>query len=332
MKEEKPQKGPSKSRLKIKRYVTIDAFRGLAVCLMIFISAFYLLTYNIPFFLLHNQEGAFLFFDLVAPMFQFVLGMSLFFFIQHRRMRGVNKKEIESQILQRYILLIALGFILDAITYLNFQSWGVLETLGLGGILAFLLSDRTDRGRIIISILILSVYSLLYSNSAFSSLITMPHGGPIGALSYTIISILGFMTAERLYHRKSDRSFFASMLKVALAILVAGVILSFFVPFDKTKASPSFILAAGGIVLIFYLTLFTVYKTARHTFDILRAFGSTALSMWVTMYIFSWIFLFSLQMKQFLDFIPGLLASIAVTILMYFVALILRRFDVKLGF
>jgi len=160
----------------------------------------------------------------------------------------------------------------------------------------------------------------------------MPHGGPIGAVSYTIISLLGFIAAERLYHRRGDRPFFTSMMKIAVTFLIAGLLLNFIIPLDKTRASPSFILAAGGAVLLFYLTFFTIYKTTGYTFDILRTFGRTALTMWVVMYIFTWIFLFSLQMKQFLDFIPGLLASIAVMVLMYFVALILKRFDVKLGF
>jgi predicted acyltransferase len=320
------------SGLKVKRYITIDAFRGFAVLLMVFVSTFYLFTYNIPFPLLHNQGDVFLFFDLVAPIFQFVLGMALFLFVARMRARKVDKKYIESHLLQRYILLIALGFVLDSITYLSFQSWGILETLGLGGILTFLLSDRTDKGKMIISASILSAYSLLYYNPVFYSLISMPHGGPVGAISYAILSVLGYMVAERLYHRRSDRAFSTSMMKYALALIVVGLLLSMYIPLNKERASPSFVLFSGGIILIFYLTFFAIYKATGYTFDILRAFGKVALTMWVVMYIFSWIFLFLLQIQQFLDFIPGLLASIAVTVLMYFVALILKRFDVKLGF
>jgi len=325
---EKRTKSP---KIKIKRYITIDAFRGFAVVMMIFVSTLYLLTYNIPFFLLHNQGDIFLFFDLVAPIFQFVLGMSLFLFILHRQSHGIGGKEITWQILKRYIALIAIGFVLDAITYADFSSWGVLETLGLGGILTFAVSSRTNNEKILICILILAVYSLLYFNPLFSSLISMPHGGPVGALSYSVLSILGFMVAEKLYKRKSNRLFFLSMLKYACLLIVLGLFLGFIIPINKTHASPSFILASAGIVIIFYLTFFAVYKSFDYTFDILRTFGRTALAMWIGMYMIVWLFSFFIEKRQFLDFPIGLFASIITVVFMYFVALFLGKRDIKLG-
>jgi predicted acyltransferase len=318
--------------LKIKRYITLDAFRGFAVLLMIFISALYLLTYNIPYYLLHNQGDSFLFFDLVAPIFQFGVGASLFFFILHRRSHGFKKNEIAAQLLWRYLVLIALGFILDSITYINLSSWGVLETLGIGGILTFFLADRTNNEKILVSMFILTVYSFLYFNPIFYGLTSMPHGGPIGALSYSVISIIGFMVAEKLYMRKSNQIFFKSMLKTALVLIFLGSLLSLQIPFDKTHASPSFILAATGIVLVFYLFFFTFYKRFNYTFDRLREFGRTALTMYVIQYIFGWIFLFVLQKKQFLDFIPGLITAVAVTIFMYFVAFMLNKYKIRISF
>jgi len=320
------------SKLKIKRYITIDALRGFAVVMMVFVSTLYIVAKDIPFYLLHNQGDALLFFDLVAPIFQFVLGMSLFFFILHREAHGFNRKEIMFQILWRYLLLIILGFVLDAISYLDFSSWGVLETLGVGGIIAYFISDRTNNEKILISILILSVYSFFYYNPIFMNLIAMPHGGPIGALSYSVISIIGFMTAKMLYKRKSDKIFFNAMLKYALILMVLGILLNFLIPFNKAHASPSFIIVATGIVIIFYLLFFVIYKSVDYTFDHLRILGRAALSIWVAEYVIGWIFFFIIQKTQFIDFIPGLLISIIVTIFMYFVAIVLNRMNLRISF
>jgi len=315
-----------KKRSGIKRYITLDAFRGLAVLFMIFVSALYLLTKNIPFLLLHNQGDVFLFFDLVAPIFQFTLGMSLFFSLLHHKLQGTKKSLITIQILWKYLILIILGFVLDAITFVDFHSWGVLETLGIGGIITFMVANRTKNEKILLSILILTTYSLLYYNPAFMAIISMPHGGPIGALSYSVISIIGFMVAEALYTRRSDNSFFMSTLKIALTLLILGALLSLAVPINKTHASPSFILAATGAVLIFYLVFFVIYKYTGNTFDRLRMLGKTALAMWIIQYVFGWIFLFILQEKQFLDFSAGLIVSIAVTLTMYFIAIALDKY------
>ncbi|MEM2974339.1 MAG: hypothetical protein QW112_01795 [Candidatus Micrarchaeia archaeon] len=322
------------AKLRIKRYVTVDAFRGFAVLLMIFVSSLYLLTdkRSLPLFMMHNQGDILLFFDLVAPMFQFILGMSLFFFITHRGAHGFTRKEIARYVIGRYIILILLGFVLDIITYLDICSWGVLETLGVGGLITFIVSERKNNEKAFICVLILVVYSLLYSNPTFQLILSMPHGGPIGALPYSVISILGFVVAQSLYKRKNDTSFISFIFKNAIFFLAVGIILSLIIPFNKTRVSTSFVLVSISIVMLFYMLFFTIYKTLNYKFDRLRLLGRAALTMWVLQYIFGWIFLFVIQKKQFLGLIEGIISSVFVVLIMLLIAYILDKHKIRINF
>jgi hypothetical protein len=75
-----------------------------------------------------------------------------------------------------------------------------------------------------------------------------------------------------------------------------------------------------------------LYKTGGKTFDALRTFGRNALTMWVIQYVFGWIFLFIVQKKLFLDFIPGLLAALLITAFMYFVSVALDKRNIRISF
>jgi len=314
----------------MKRDPVTDVFRGLAVVLMIFVSALYLLSHDVPFPMLHNQGNDFLFFDLVAPMFQFVLGMSLFFIVQNK-LPLVGRDGVTWDVLRRCFVLFLLGFVLDSVSYLDAMPWGVLQSLGLSGVIVFLISSRSNLEKILFSAFILLAYSLLYYNPLFSSLISMPHGGPIGAISYSIISILGFMSAEVMHKRRSDKGFLEFLVKTALSLLVLGAIVGLFIPYSKIHVSPSFTLAASGLVMILFSVIFLLHKYLGNYLGFLKEFGRTALTMWVLQYIFGWIFLFVLHKKQFLDFTSGLLVSVGVVILMYFIALALNKLNIRIS-
>ena len=100
---------------------------------------------RIPSALAHNQGNELRAFDLPAPVFQFLIGVSLVLFLRSRTARGRSPGRARVDAVRRFVLLILLGMLLDCVGALHLDlRWGVLQTLGLGGIVGILFADASD--------------------------------------------------------------------------------------------------------------------------------------------------------------------------------------------
>jgi predicted acyltransferase len=82
----------------------------------------------------HSKWAGFTFWDLIAPLFLFVVGLSLPFAISARMARGVSKASIFGHITRRTVVLILLGLICNGILLLQFSDFrytGVLQRIGI---------------------------------------------------------------------------------------------------------------------------------------------------------------------------------------------------------
>ena len=110
----------------------------------------------------HTPWVGFTFWDLIAPLFLFIVGLALPFAIQSRLRRGESRKTILFHILRRTALLIVLGLIYNGILGLNFPEFrytGVLQRIALSYVFAAIITLMTGlRGRIAWTIALLAGY------------------------------------------------------------------------------------------------------------------------------------------------------------------------------
>src|SRR6266487_7159877 len=99
------------SQLSNERILSIDAFRGITILVMIFVNELAGVR-NIPQWMRHMPANAdaMSFVDVVFPAFLFIVGMSIPFAINSRLAKGNSFMQLQQHILFRTVGLLVLGF------------------------------------------------------------------------------------------------------------------------------------------------------------------------------------------------------------------------------
>ena len=84
--------------------------------------------------------------DVAAPAFAVAAGASLHLFVEKRRRGGVDGAPLHADVLRRYGLLVPLGVVLGLVVFRNPFGFGVLEALGVGTLVAYVLDRRLPVG------------------------------------------------------------------------------------------------------------------------------------------------------------------------------------------
>lgn len=105
------------------RIASIDVFRAITMCLMIFVNDLWTLR-NVPGWLLHTEmhEDGMGFSDVIFPVFLVIVGMSLPFAIANRRKKGDDTLALLKHVGERTLALLAMGFFLVNYEYLKQES------------------------------------------------------------------------------------------------------------------------------------------------------------------------------------------------------------------
>ena len=99
------------NQLSNERILSIDAFRGITIFVMIFVNEL-AGVHDIPQWMKHmpRDADAMTFVDVVFPGFLFIVGMSIPFAINHRLEKGASFIQLQTHILFRTLGLLVLGF------------------------------------------------------------------------------------------------------------------------------------------------------------------------------------------------------------------------------
>ena len=172
------------------RVVSIDVLRGFDMFwlmggreLVIALTALFSVRASNAFvgFSTHADWEGFHFWDFIAPLFLFVVGLSMPFSFARRLERGASRGDLYRHILRRTAMLILLGWFTNGWLDLNFSHirfTGVLVRIALAYVIAALIFARTSlRGQI------LWTAGLLLGHWAVVALIPVPG---FGAGVYTI--------------------------------------------------------------------------------------------------------------------------------------------------
>ena len=257
------------------RLVFLDAARGLAVVAMLLANLVNVFAPVRPRWLGHNLGDELQVFDLPAPVFQLLIGTSLVLFLTRR---SGSSDAIRRLAIRRFVLLIGLGAVLDAVAAGHLEvRWGVLQTLGMGGLVAVVFAGASDAVTLGVAALIVATHYGPGNNAV--------HRSAVDCMPFLALTLLGLVIGRPL--ASGDRAGFrhrallaaAGCLALAVGLRLAGI------PFNKVTGTSSFVALASsvGATLLAALEMLDA-----HGIDMPRPIsilGANALTAWVLQYV-----------------------------------------------
>jgi predicted acyltransferase len=229
-----------------RRVGSIDAFRGLAVALMVVVN--YLADVEtVPTFLKHSGGDGLRIADLVAPAFVLAIGLTYGPSFRRRRERDGLGRTV-AHFLRRWLALIGIGALISAGEILTratgvVPGWGVLQALGVAGLLTLPALSLKPAARLGVGLALLALYQFILDRFLLEGVLTSVHGGLWGAVSWTAFLILATWVGDLFHGRRGD--WYVPL--AAIAAVAAGLLLTLWVPPAKDRVSASYVLMSLGI-------------------------------------------------------------------------------------
>ena len=229
------------------RDLALDRFRGALIILMV--GGDYLGGVSfVPSFLKHAPDIGLTIADVVAPGFVFAIGLTYGTSFARRAQQSVSGAY--RHFLVRYLALLGIGAIISAgsVSVAGRPSgWGVLQALGVAGLLCLLVIRLNTAARFVAGLLLLGGYQVLLDRWALSTVLDSSHGGLIGALAWGALLILATAMAD--LWRTSLRIYVEACIALAA---IAGVS-AFVVPVSKNRVSLSYVLVCLSLAAAAWL-------------------------------------------------------------------------------
>ena len=254
----------------------LDVARALAVIAMLIANLVNVLPAERPYWLGHNLGDELLPLDLPAPIFQFLVGVSLPLFLERRR----SGDRFGARLLaaRRFLLLIALGAVLDGILAHQIElRWGVLQTLGAGGLVAVALADLPDVVVLVIAAVITATYYGPGNNAVHRSL--------TDCVPFLALTLVGYVVGHplaarhRVAYERRAVAIALTCLTISLLLRLGGV------PFNKVTGTSSFVLLASAASATLIAALSALERRGWRFSDVLVRLGASALTAWVLQYL-----------------------------------------------
>ncbi len=278
------------------RVVSIDALRGFDM-LWITGGASVLLSLvkwlNLPFAETitrqfdHSSWNGFTFYDLIFPLFLFIVGASMPFSISKRLERGDSRKDLYVHIFKRALTLFVLGLVHNKILDFNFGNFrwaGVLQRISLCSLFAgIIVMNFKIKGQAITAGAILLLYwgaMALIPVPGFGSGALTPEGnlasyidrlflpgrfccfefgdneGILSTIPAIATTLLGVLSGHWLRTSQPQGTKVLRLAAVGVACLVVAGLWSIVFPINKLIWTSSYVLYAGGwsmlLLALFY--------------------------------------------------------------------------------
>ena len=267
------------------RIEAIDQYRGIAIILMVIANYLFDVT-TIPGWLKHAPDIGLTVIDLIAPFFIFAIGITYGVSYRGRVERdGVGKTW--GHFLRRWLSLIGIGAIISAGEVLVGKnaspiSWGVLQAIGVAGVLTLLVIGVAPLWRALIGLAMLAVYQVLLDNFWLRTVLHSEHGGMEGAVAWSAMLILSTVVADIWGKSRVSEVGVAWPSAVALA---AGLLLAAVAPISKNRVSASYVLVSlGASGLLFAVVLLAVNRLHLRP-SYLRWWGVNPLLLYIMHYL-----------------------------------------------
>ena len=154
-----PASPPEEMEERPQRLLSLDAFRGLTIVLMLLVNNIALDKWT-PDQLVHAPwNGGIRLADIVYPWFLFTIGLSIPFSVAGFRRKGMPAWRFDLRVLWRAAVLVLLGCIIDSsITHRPEFSLGVLQLIGFAYLFGALLYELNLIRRLFFSAVLLTGY------------------------------------------------------------------------------------------------------------------------------------------------------------------------------
>lgn len=215
------------------RVVSLDALRGFDMFWIIggdaFFRAFFELIHapwalSLRDQLEHSEWNGFTFYDLIFPLFLFIVGAALPFAVSKRLQRGDSRRELYGHIVRRAVALFVLGLIYNHILDLNFDTFrwaGVLQRIAVCYLFAALIFMKFKiRGQAIFAGAILVGYWLimmLVPVPGYGAGVLTPQGNLAGYIDRL------FLPGSFCCYRFGDNEGFLSTIPAIATTLLGGL-------------------------------------------------------------------------------------------------------------
>ena len=281
------------------RILSLDVFRGLVVVAMILVNnpGDWLHIYPV---LEHAPWNGCTPTDLIFPFFLFIVGISIVFAFESKRINNSLHRELILKAVKRALILFFLGIILSLFPKFDWSVVripGVLQRISLVYFFsAFIFLKCSFRFQLIFSICVLVGYNLalgFFSTKGIGigsyepdtnigawldrSLLTIPHlykqaktwdpEGIFSTFPALITGLTGVMVGTWI--RKKNINMPDKLLVIALIgfiLFVLGSIWSLFFPLNKSLWTSSFVLYTGGLAMLSFTTLYWIIDVKKIVF------------------------------------------------------------------
>lgn len=274
----------SKEKKKSERLLSLDAFRGFTMFLLIaeFAGLFhYLVDPSFDGTVIgfigeqfhHYKWHGLHFWDLVQPYFMFIVGVAIPFSERNRLRKGSTDKEVFRHALIRSALMLILGWALYCIGpgRIVFRFQNVLAQLAVTYLVAFLLRNKSIKLQFIVSLGFIAISELLYRtfsvpgyNQPFvpdhnfgawfdmliSGELSGGHWVSFNAIPTTAHTIWGLIIGKILLSGKSKNEILKIMIISGVVGLLVGYGLNYVTPIIKRISTSSFVFVSGGWTLL----------------------------------------------------------------------------------
>jgi hypothetical protein len=233
---------------------------------------------SVPSPLAHNSGNVLRGFDFPAPVFQFLIGVSLVLFLRKREGLGLSPGGARLAALRRFALLVLLGVLLDCAGARSLRPrWGVLQTLGLGGIVATPLAFAPRPLVAAVTLALLVPFSGAWNGEV--------HASPLASLAFAPLTLGGLLVGRLLEGEEPGRACIRGTVRLGLAAAVlAAALHAAGIPFNKVLGTSSFTSLAAAVAAA-TLAALAALETIVGLPGWLVEVGQTALNAWVLQYL-----------------------------------------------
>ena len=266
---------------KAERLVSLDAFRGITIAMMILVNnpGSWGHVYS-P--LLHAKWHGWTMTDTIFPFFVFIVGVAMTFSFAKRLERGDTRSQLFANVVRRSAILFLLGLILAGFPKFNLGTIripGVLQRIAVCYFFAAIIVMYTGwKGRAFWAFAIIVIYwaivKLIHAPIGYEASVTGQEGllhdyidskvlgghvyskrpDPEGILS-TIPAIstilLGVLTGNWLHSARSKMEKLVGLFIMANVAIVIGVIMHIWFPINKKIWTSSYVVFMAGMALHF---------------------------------------------------------------------------------
>lgn len=285
----------------MKRFLSLDVFRGMTILMMIVLNNQAGGSVFAP--LVHSSWDGVTLADMIFPFFLFIMGAAMWF-STHRHDYGIrgtlSKSRRTGRIFRRTLILFAIGLILNWIPFDDYFAFvripGVLQRIALAYFFAAMLTLYLPRVRAIVLSIAVSLAGYWFLLDALgtdivgrvdtallgpSHLLT-PSFDPEGILSTipAIASVLiGYLAGNAMDKPNSASGGIGTLMVVGVLLAGAGILFGLVSPMNKQLWTPSYVLFTSGAAMVVWSVLSFVieYMQARKWCEFFTIAGTNSL-------------------------------------------------------